>query len=224
VSGIAKLRFEASAGCHVGALLLRPARARCLYVFGHGAGAGMQHRFMEAASALLAGHGIATLRYQFPYMEAGSRRPDSRATLLATVRAAVRTAADAAPDLPLLAGGKSMGGRMTSQAAAETPLSGARGLVFFGFPLHPAGRPSIERADHLAKVRLPMLFLQGERDKLAEIDLLRPVCAGLGERATLHVVPDADHSFHVPKRSGRSDDQVLAELAGVVAEWSKRLA
>ncbi len=223
MSGIAKLRFEASAGCHVAALLLRPAGARCLYVFAHGAGAGMQHRFMEAASARLAGHGIATLRYQFPYMEAGSRRPDSRATLLATVRAAVRAAAAAAPDLPLLAGGKSMGGRMTSQAAAEAPLSGVRGLVFFGFPLHPAGRPSTERADHLGNVRLPMLFLQGERDKLAEIDLLRPVCAGLGERATLHVVPEADHSFHVPKRSGRSDDEVLAELARIVAEWSAGL-
>jgi uncharacterized protein len=223
VSGIAKLRFEASADCQVAALLLRPAGARCLYVFAHGAGAGMQHRFMEAASARLAGHGIATLRYQFPYMEAGSRRPDSRATLLATVRAAVRLASAAAPDLPLLAGGKSMGGRMTSQAAAEAPLSGVRGLVFFGFPLHPAGRPSTERADHLGNVRLPMLFLQGERDKLAEIDLLRPVCAGLGECATLRVVPEADHSFHVPKRSGRSDDEVLEELAGIVAQWSAGL-
>jgi uncharacterized protein len=224
VSGIAKLRFEASTGCHVTALLLRPADAHCIYVFGHGAGAGMQHRFMEAASARLAEHGIASLRYQFPYMEAGSRRPDNRSTLLATVRAAVRAAGDAAPDLPLLAGGKSMGGRMTSQAAAEAPLAGVRGLVFFGFPLHPAGRPSTERADHLGNVRLPMLFLQGDRDKLAEIDLLRPVCAGLGERATLHVVPEADHSFHVPKRSGRSDDEVLAELARIVAEWSAGLA
>ena len=224
MSGIAKLRFEASPGRQVAALLLRPPGARWLYVFGHGAGAGMQHRFMEAASARLAGHGIASLRYQFPYMEAGSRRPDSRGILLATVRAAVGAAADAAPDLPLLAGGKSMGGRMASQAAAEAPLSGVRGLVFFGFPLHPAGRPSIERADHLAKVRLPMLFLQGERDRLADIDLLRPVCAGLGDRATLHVVPDADHSFHVPKGSGRTDDEVLAELAGTVAQWSFRLA
>jgi predicted alpha/beta-hydrolase family hydrolase len=224
VSGIAKLRFEASAGCHVAALLLRPPAARCLYVFAHGAGAGMQHRFMRAASALLAGHGIATLRYQFPYMEAGSRRPDSRGTLIATVRAAVRAAANAAPDLPLLAGGKSMGGRMTSQAAAEAPPLGVRGLVFFGFPLHPAGRPSTERADHLARVQLPMLFLQGERDRLADLDLLQPVCAGLGDRATLHVVPDADHSFHVPKRSGRTDDDVLAELARIIAQWSAGLA
>ena len=125
--------------------------------------------------------------------------------------------------MPLLAGGKSMGGRMTSQAAAEAPLPGVRGLVFFGFPLHPAGRPSTERADHLAKVDLPMLFLQGERDKLAELDLLRPVCAGLGARATLHVVPEADHGFHVPKRSGRTDDEVLAELADVAAQWTLRL-
>jgi hypothetical protein len=223
LSGIAKLRFEASPGRQVAALLLRPPGARWLYVFGHGAGAGMQHRFMEAASARLAAHGIASLRYQFPYMEAGVRRPDSRGTLMATVRAAVAAAAEAAPGLPLLAGGKSMGGRMASQAAAEAPLSGVRGLVFFGFPLHPAGRPSTERADHLGNLLLPMLFLQGERDKLAEIDLLRPVCAELGERATLHVVPDADHGFHVPKRSGRGDDEVLAELAGTVAQWSAGL-
>lgn len=223
MSAIAKLAFEASAGCPVTALLLRPADAHCLYVFGHGAGAGMRHRFMEAASERLAGHRIANLRYQFPYMEAGRRRPDDRATLLATVRAAVRTAADAAPDLPLLAGGKSMGGRMTSLAAAEAPLAGVRGLVFFGFPLHPAGRRSTERAAHLARVHLPMLFLQGERDRLAEVDLLRPVCAGLGELATLLVVPDADHSLHVPKRSGRTDEDVLAELAAVVAEWSLTL-
>jgi hypothetical protein len=156
-------------------------------------------------------------------MEAGSRRPDSRDTLLATVRAAVRMAADAVPDLPLLAGGKSMGGRMTSLAAAEAPLPGVRGLVFLGFPLHPAGRPSTERADHLEKVRLPMLFLQGERDRLADLDLLRPVCAGLGDRATLQVVPDADHSFHVPKRSGRTDDEVLADLASTIAQWCLRL-
>jgi predicted alpha/beta-hydrolase family hydrolase len=224
MSAIARLRFEASADKAVAALLLRPADARLLYVFGHGAGAGMQHRFMAAASAQLAEHGIASLRYQFPYMEAGSRRPDSRGTLLATVRAAVRAAADATPDLPLLAGGKSMGGRMTSQAAAEAPLPGVRGLVFFGFPLHPAGRPGTERAAHLAEVELPMLFLQGERDKLANLDLLRPVCAGLGARASLHVVPEADHGFHVPKRSGRTDDEVLAELARTVAAWSAAIA
>jgi uncharacterized protein len=223
VSGIAKLRFEASPACQVSALLLRPADARWLYVFGHGAGAGMQHRFMEAASARLAEHGIASLRYQFPYMEAGSRRPDSRGTLLATVRAAVRAAADAAPNLPLLAGGKSMGGRMASSAAAEAPLPEVRGLVFFGFPLHPAGRPSVERAAHLDAVRLPMLFLQGDHDRLADLELLRPVCMRLGERATLHVVPGADHGFHVLKASGRTDDEVRGELARVVASWAEAL-
>jgi uncharacterized protein len=223
VSGIAELSFEASPDKTVSALFLRPPDARYLYVFGHGAGAGMQHRFMAAASAQLAERGIASLRYQFPYMEARQRRPDSRSTLLATVRAAVGAAAETAPDLPLLAGGKSMGGRMTSLAAAEAPLPGVRGLVFFGFPLHPAERPSTERADHLEKVRLPMLFLQGERDKLADLLLLRPVCARLGDLAQLHVVPDADHSFHVPKRSGRTDDEVLAELARIVAAWSVRL-
>jgi predicted alpha/beta-hydrolase family hydrolase len=224
VSAIAKLSFEASPGRTVSALLLRPADARLLYVFGHGAGAGMQHRFMEAASMRLAEHGIASLRYQFPYMEAVGRRPDNRSTLLAAVRAAIGAAAEAAPGLPLLAGGKSMGGRMTSLAAAEAPLPGVRGLVFFGFPLHPVGSPSTERADHLEKVRLPMLFLQGDRDKLAELDLLRPICARLGDVATLHVVPDADHGFHVAKRSGRSDEEVLAGLARTVAEWSEAIA
>ncbi len=222
---ITKLRFEASPqeGRQVSALLLRPADARLLYLFGHGAGAGMAHSFMAAAAEHLAEHGIATLRYQFPYMEAGSRRPDARNTLLATVRAAVGAAADAAPDLALLAGGKSMGGRMTSLAAAEAPLPGVQGVVFFGFPLHPAGRPSIERAAHLERVGPPMLFLQGDRDKLADLDLLRPICAGLGERATLHVVPGADHSFHMLKRSGRTDDEVLGELARTVAYWAAEI-
>jgi predicted alpha/beta-hydrolase family hydrolase len=207
----------------VSALLLRPAGARRLLVFAHGAGAGMRHRFMAAMSAALAEQGIATFRYQFPYMEAGGRRPDSRATLLATVCAAVVAARAAAPDLPLLAGGKSMGGRMTSLAAAEAPLEGVRGLVFFGFPLHAAGRPSAERGAHLAGVDVPMLFLQGERDQLADLALLLPICAGLGERANLHVVPTADHSFHVLKRSGRTDGEVLDELAGTVAAWSAGL-
>jgi uncharacterized protein len=178
---------------------------------------------MEAMSARLAASGIATLRYQFPYMEAGSRRPDARATLLATVRAAVAAAHAAAPDLPLLAGGKSMGGRMTSQAAAEAPLADLRGLVFFGFPLHPAGQPGAERADHLERVELPMLFLQGERDKLAELELLRPICTRLGARARLHVIPTADHGFHVPKSSGRTDAEVLDELAATVATWAALL-
>jgi hypothetical protein len=163
------------------------------------------------------------LRYQFPYMEAGSRRPDARPILLATVRAAVDAARAAAPDLPLLAGGKSMGGRMTSLAAAEALLPGVHGLVFFGFPLHPAGRPSTERADHLERVHLPMLFLQGERDGLAQLDLLRPICARL-DGATLHVVPTADHGLHVLRSSGRSDADVLEHLAHAVAEWAAALA
>jgi len=218
------LRFVATpAKGEVSALLLRPDGARFLLAFAHGAGAGMRHAFMEAMSARLAAAGIATFRYRFPYMEAGSRRPDARATLLATVRAALDAARAAAPGLPLLAGGKSMGGRMTSQAAAEAPLTGVRGLVFFGFPLHPAGRPSAERADHLDQVDLPMLFLQGERDKLAELALLRPICARLGARATLHVIPDADHGFHVPKRSGRTDAEVQVDLAQTVATWARSL-
>jgi uncharacterized protein len=218
------VRFVAAPGKgEVSALLMRPDGARFLLAFAHGAGVGMRHRFMEDASRHLAAAGIATLRYQFPCMEAGSRRPDSRATLLATVRAGVAAARAAVPDLPLLAGGKSMGGRMTSQAAAETPLADVRGLVFFGFPLHPAGPPGVERADHLERVALPMLFLQGERDKLAELDLLRPICARLGPRATLHVVPGADHGFHVPKSSGRADADVLGELAATVATWAATL-
>jgi hypothetical protein len=208
----------------VSALLMRPKAARWLLVFGHGAGAGMRHRFMEGTSVRLAGAGIATFRYQFPYMEAGSRRPDGRATLLATVRAAVGAAHRAAPELPLLAGGKSMGGRMTSLAAAEAALPGVRGLVFFGFPLHPAGRPSTERADHLAWIDLPLLFLQGERDRLAGLDLLRPVCAALGARATLHVVPTADHGFHVLRSSGRSHAEVQSDLARTVAAWAATLS
>jgi predicted alpha/beta-hydrolase family hydrolase len=207
----------------VSALLMRPEPARWLLVFGHGAGAGMRHRFMEAISARLAAVGIATLRYQFPYMEAGGRRPDPRAVLLATVRAAVEAARQAAPDLPLLAGGKSMGGRMTSLAAAETALPGVRGIAFFGFPLHPAGGPSTERADHLERLELPLLFLQGERDRLAGLGLLRPLCARLGARATLHVIPSADHGFHVPKSSGRTDADVQDELARTVAAWATRL-
>ena len=207
----------------VSALLMRPREASRLLVFGHGAGAGMRHRFMQAMSVRLAAAGIATFRYQFPYMEAGSRRPDPRATLLATVRAAVDTAHGAAPDLPLLAGGKSMGGRMSSLAAAETALPGLRGLVFFGFPLHPAGRPSTDRANHLERVDLPLLFLQGERDQLAGLDLLRPICVALGARATLHVIPSGDHGFHVLKRSGRNDAEVLDELARTVAAWAAPL-
>lgn len=216
------LRLRIDETHDVSAIIRGPSDARALLVFAHGAGAGMRHAFMESMSAALVAAGIATLRYQFPYMEGGGRRPDPQARLLATVRAAVTGASDMAPELPILAGGKSMGGRMTSLAAAEAPLP-VRGLVFFGFPLHPAGRPATDRADHLRKVDLPMLFLQGERDRLADLELLRPVVRRLDDRATLHVVPSADHGFHVPKRSGRTDDDVRAELADRVARWSAGL-
>ena len=202
------------------ALLLRPARARRLLVLAHGAGAGMNHPFMERLADELAAVGVATLRYQFPYMEARRRAPDGPTVLTATVVAAVRAAAEAARGLPLLAGGKSMGGRMTSQAAAQRPLDGVRGLVFFGFPLHPPNQPGTKRADHLAKVAMPMLFLQGTRDTLADLKLLRPECRKLGSRATLHVIEMADHSFHVLKKSGRSDPEVLRELAEKAASWA----
>ncbi len=215
-----KLSFQATQRSgDVSALLIRPADARCLLVFGHGAGAGMHHAFMEEMSERLSARGIATFRYQFAYMEQGRRRPDHRNVLLKTVRSAVATAAEAAPGLPLLAGGKSMGGRMTSGAAAVEALPGVQGLVFFGFPLHPAGKPGTERADHLADVDLPMLFLQGTRDKLADLELLRPVCEHLGERATLHVVDGGDHSFQVLKRSGRTHSEVQDELADAVDRW-----
>ena len=200
-------------------LLAIPPNARHMLAFAHGAGAGMRHAFMEAAANVLGANGIATLRYQFPYMQQKSRRPDSPAVLHATVRAAVRAAAAAAPELPLLAGGKSMGGRMTSQAAADEPLDGVRGLVFFGFPLHPAGSPAIARGAHLSRVSVPMLFLQGTRDKLAELDLLRPLVAKL-PHATMNVYEGADHSFHLLKSAGRTDDELLSEMVRAVAEWA----
>lgn len=216
----AELRFTASRSSgEVSALFLRPKGARACLAFAHGAGAGMRHAFLASMAERLAARGIATFRYQFPYAEKGGRRPDPQPILLATVRSAVAAAAEAAGGLPLFAGGKSMGGRMTSLAAAKDPLPGVRGLVFFGFPLHPAGRPSAERGEHLAQVALPMLFLQGTRDALADLDLLRPVCERLGARATLHVVEDADHSFHVPKRSGRTDDETQDELADAMDRW-----
>ena len=207
----------------VSALLLRPEGARWLLVLAHGAGAGMRHPFMEAMAGQLAENKVATLRYQFPYMEQRSGRPDASHVLVATVRAAVAAAFETAGDLPLLAGGKSLGGRMTSTAAAQSPLPRVCGLVFFGFPLHPAGKPSIERAKHLFSVSVPMLFLQGTRDQLAELDLLRPVCSQLESRAELHVIEGADHSFRVLKRSGKSDRDVLAELAKTVRDWATRL-
>jgi predicted alpha/beta-hydrolase family hydrolase len=200
-------------------MLLRPPRARRLLVLAHGAGAGMRHPFLEALAGALAARGVATWRYEFPYMAAGRRRIDPPALLEETVRANVTAAAAAAPDLPLLAGGKSLGGRMTSQAQARAPLPGVRALVFVGFPLHPAGRPGVARAAHLAAIDLPMLFLQGTRDALAPLDLLRPV---LPPRAILHVVDDADHAFHVRRRSGRDDAAVIGELAEAIA--SMRIA
>jgi predicted alpha/beta-hydrolase family hydrolase len=204
---------------NVSALLMAPADATACYVFAHGAGAGMAHSFMAAFAGELAQRGIATLRYQFPFMESGSKRPDSPAVAQATVRAAVAEARRRLPGLPLLAGGKSFGGRMTSQAQAASPLEGVRGLVFVGFPLHPAGKPGLERAAHLAKVQCPMLFLQGSRDALADLGLLRDALAPLGDRATLSVFDDADHAFHVRARSGTTDAATLIALADAVAEW-----
>jgi predicted alpha/beta-hydrolase family hydrolase len=208
----------------VSGLLRVPRGAKALLVLAHGAGAGMRHHFMEDVANKLAALGIATLRYQFLYMERGLKRPDSETLLTATVRAAVAAAREQPPGLPLFAGGKSMGGRMTSIAAADEPLEGVRGLIFFGFPLHAAGRPGAERGKHLFKVRTPMLFLQGSRDTLADLRLLEPVCKGLGKNAELYVIEGGDHSFHMLKTSGRSDDQVLDEVVNKVAAWMKGLA
>jgi predicted alpha/beta-hydrolase family hydrolase len=203
----------------VSALLMRPADARALYVFAHGAGAGMTHKSMESNAEGLAERGIATLRYQFPYMEKGQRRPDSPRVAHAAVRAAAAEASNLAADLPLFAGGRSFGGRMTSQAQAGSPLPDVRGLAFLGFPLHPAGKPGTERAEHLAHVQVPMLFVSGERDALAEMDLLRPMVAQLGHRAALHVVRAADHSLKVPVKSGRTPADAEAEALDAMAEW-----
>jgi predicted alpha/beta-hydrolase family hydrolase len=219
-----KLKFPVSekAGS-VSAMLLRPDDARCLLVLAHGAGAGMRHKFMEEMAQKLAHSGVATLRYQFPYMEKGIKRPDSAALLTETVRAAVAAGKKHAGELPLFAGGKSMGGRMTSLAAAKAPLDGVRGLIFFGFPLHAAGKPSAERGAHLADVTVPMFFLQGSRDALADLKLLKPICDRLGKRAELFVVAGGDHSFHMLKSSGRSDDEVLDEVAGNIEAWVSRV-
>ncbi len=199
---------------------LRPGDAACLFVFAHGAGAGMRHPFMKDVAERLAARRVATMRYQFPYMERGSGRPDPPRVLIDTVRAAVDEARRAEPGLPVFAGGKSMGGRMTSLAAAQEPLPGVRGLVFLGFPLHAPGKPSADRGAYLGSVGLPMLFLQGTRDKLADLGLLRPLCNGLGAQARLHVFEGADHSFHVPKRSTPGDFDILDELARVVSHWA----
>lgn len=203
----------------VSALLQLPPAAKACFVLAHGAGAGMEHPSMAVIAAELSARSIATLRFQFPYMELRSRRPDPPPVCHATVRAAVAEAARLAPTLALFAGGRSFGGRMTSQAQAIKPLPGVKGLAFIGFPLHPAGKPSDERAEHLREVKIPMLFLQGTRDELAKLELLQPLIDRLGARATLKLLQDADHSFHVPARTGRKDAEVRAEMLDALATW-----
>ena len=217
-----KLEIGIGKAGSVSALLDRPAGARACFVFAHGAGAGMTHPFMQAVAVGLGERGVATLRFQFPYMEKGSRRPDPPAIAQAAVRAAVVEAGRCCPGLPLIAGGKSFGGRMTSQAQAMAPLDGVSGLAFLGFPLHPAGKPSSDRAKHLSDIKIPMLFVQGTRDSLAELKLLEPVVKKLGPSATLHLVEAADHSFHVPARSGRNDREVMNEILDTFAAGSAR--
>ena len=218
-----QIAVNAKAGM-VSALLVKPEKAKALLVIAHGAGAGMRHRFMEDTAAKLAELGVATLRYQFPYMEKRIKRPDSESTLTDTVRAAVAAAKKLAGDLPLFAGGKSMGGRMTSLAAAKQPLEGVRGLLYFGFPLHAAGNPGAERGAHLAEVDLPMLFLQGSRDALADLKLLKPLCRKLGKRIELSVIDGGDHSFHMLKGAKRSDDEVLSAVTQKAAAWMGKIA
>lgn len=204
-------------------MLVRPHDARLLYVFAHGAGAGMRHHFLAQAADVFAARGIATYRYEFPYMQAGKSRPDSPGVAEAAVRKAVVAATHRAPELPLIAGGKSFGGRMTSQAQAREPLPGVRGLVFLGFPLHAPGRPSTTRAEHLASVDVPMLFLQGTRDEFAQLDLLQEVVRKLGDRATLHLIEEGDHSFKVPKRTGKTDSDVMNELGDTILQWANNV-
>jgi uncharacterized protein len=208
---------------HVSGLLQAPAEPRACFVLAHGAGAGMAHPFMAGVAAGLAERRIASLRYQFPYMERRSRRPDPPKVAHATVRAAVAEAARLLPRLALVAGGKSFGGRMTSQAQAAAPLPGVRGMAFLGFPLHPAGRPSRDRGQHLFDIGIPMLLLQGTRDNLASLDELEPLCQALGARAALRLLADADHSFHVPVRSGRTDGEVRNEMLDVLVAWIDRV-
>jgi uncharacterized protein len=223
-AGAQKLDIGIANAGSVAALLDRPAQARACFVFAHGAGAGMTHPFMEAVAFGLGERGVATLRYQFPYMEKRSRRPDPPAIAQAAVRAAMAEAGRRCAGLFLVAGGKSFGGRMTSQAQAIAPLDGVHGLAFLGFPLHPAGKPSSDRAQHLADVHVPMLFVQGTRDNLAELKLLEPVVKSLGPSATLHRVEGADHSFHVPARSGRNDREVMNEILDTFAAWIGKIA
>jgi len=218
-----RLRFAVEGAGEVTAIWMRPANARWALALAHGAGAGMTHPFLEKLAEELAAVGVATLRYQFPYMEERRRVPDSQAVATAAVAGAVRAARKAGEGQPVLAGGKSFGGRMSSQAAAAGLLEEVRGLVFFGFPLHPPNKPGTKRAEHLTKVPMPMLFLQGTRDTLADLKLLRPICGELGERATLHVLETADHSFHVLKSAGKNDAEVLRELAETTAVWAEKL-
>jgi predicted alpha/beta-hydrolase family hydrolase len=218
-----KLQIRIEKADPVSALLMKPPQARACYVFAHGAGAGMAHASMETIAAGLAERDIATLRYQFPYMEKSSKRPDAPAVAHAAVRAAVAETARICPGLPLIAGGKSFGGRMTSQAQAIEALSGVLGLAFFAFPLHPAGKPSSDRAKHLTEIAIPMLFLQGTRDALAELSLLEPVVKKLGKLATLQLVKEADHSFHVLARSGRNDRGVMTEVLDAFAAWAGKI-
>lgn len=218
-SATEEVRIAVDPANTVSALFDAPDSPIACYVMAHGAGAGMRHAFLAAVANELGELGIATLRFQFPYMEKGSKRPDRPELCHATVRAAVARAAALAPSLPLFAGGRSFGGRMASQAQAAAPLAGVRGLIFLGFPLHAAGKPSDTRADHLARVNVPMLFLQGTQDELADLDLLRPVVERIGERATLTAFEHADHSFHVPARTGRKDAQVRGEVLRALAAW-----
>ena len=220
----ASVGIGVAADLRVSGLLLVPDGAKACFVLAHGAGAGMTHPFMAAVAEGLAARGIATLRYQFPYMERGSKRPDPPTLAQAAVRAAVAAAQSTLPKLPLIAGGKSFGGRMTSQAQAAAPLPGVRGLAFLGFPLHPAGRPSQDRAKHLYEVRIPMLFLQGTRDALAVLDQIEPLCKALGKYATLKLFADADHSFHVPARTGRKDADVFGGVLDALAAWIDTIA
>jgi len=215
-----KLALAIGNGSTVSALLMQPAQARACFVFAHGAGAGMTHAFMETVSVGLCERGVATLRYQFPYMENGSKRPDPPSIAHAAVRAAVAEAGSCCADLPLIAGGKSFGGRMTSQAQAIAPLPGVKGLAFLGFPLHPPGKPSDERAEHLSDVHIPMLFMQGSRDDFAGLSLLQPVVQRLGHLASLHLVQNGDHSLHVPARSGRNDREVMDEVLDAFVQWT----
>ena len=214
-----KLTIDLGKASAVSALLTRPPRARACFVFAHGAGAGMTHPFMETVATGLCARGMATLRYQFPYMEKGSKRPDPPAVAQSAVRAATAEAMRCFPGMPLIAGGKSFGGRMTSQAQAAAPLAGVHGLAFLGFPLHPAGKPSSDRAKHLADIQIPMIFIQGTRDSLAELSLLEPAVKKLGQTASLHLVKEADHSFHVLARSGRNDREVMDEILDAFAAW-----